>query len=133
MKKIWIAIILALGVALLIAGLASADGVKDFEIKVGDIWPYYTAQAVNSSNVAIDISADTITAKVENKSTGQEIVVDGACTITNGTLGYFEYRWADGQTNTAGSYAIEFKRISGGKQSTLPTRFDAIVKINERY
>jgi hypothetical protein len=132
MKKLWIAGLLGLGAVLVIAGIVLADGVRKLDIKKGDLLPYYTAQVVNSSGSAVDISSDTITARLENISTGVEVVTDQACVITNGASGEFELRWVDGTTNTAGSYAIEFKRIHGGKQTTLPAGFDAIINIGER-
>lgn len=107
--------------------------VADFYLKTTDTLPYYTAQLLDSTGTAVDISSATITAKVENINTGAEIVDDGTCYITNGTSGYFEYRFADGETNTAGSYAIEFKILLATGQITLPSSYNALVIINDRY
>lgn len=131
MKKL-IAFGIISGLILILAGLVMAK-VNDFYIKTGDRLPYYTFQVVDAAGTAIDISSTTITATVQNLSTSQEIVTDGAVNITNGTSGYAEYRWADGSTNTAGSYAIEFKIISGGLQYTLPAAYNALVIIKSRY
>lgn len=111
----------------------SYSKVNDFYLKTGDRLPYYTIQITDSDGTAIDISSTTITARVENLSTRQEIVTDTAVNITNGALGYAELRWPDAATNTAGSYAVEFKIISEGLQYTLPTAYNAIVIIKERY
>jgi hypothetical protein len=131
MKKL-LFILTTAGLGLILASLALAR-VSDLYIKTGDRLPYYTFQVVDSDGDAVDISATTITARVENISTGDEVVTDESVDITNGAAGYAELRWPDASTNTAGTYAIEFKIISGGLQYTLPASFSAIVKIKDRY
>jgi hypothetical protein len=132
MHKLLIAVLATLALALAVTANAK-NNVEDFYLKVGDRLPYYTIQVVTSAGAAVDISSDTITATVENTDTGQEICTATAVNITNGPLGYAELRWPDASTNTAGTYAIEFKGISGGLQYTLPASFDAFVIIRSRY
>lgn len=130
MKKTLIALC---GITLLVGfAVAAFARVTDFYLKTGDRLPYYTVQVVDSDETAVDISATTITARVQNLTTSAVIVTDTAVNITNGSAGYAELRMPSASTNTAGSYAVEFKIISGGLQYTLPTSFNAILIIKDR-
>ncbi len=128
MKKILVPFFL-----LLMLACAVDAKVNDKYMKTGDRLPYYTFEIVDSNDVAVDISADTITATVINLETDQKVVNNGTVNITDGANGRAELRWPDSSTNTAGVYAIEFKILSGGLQFTAPASYDAYVIIRERH
>lgn len=94
-----------------------------FSIKRNDLQPYYYGKALSVTGTAIDLTGATIrctmyeadagTLKINRQTTG--------VTITSAASGLFHYQWQSGDTDTTGTYLIEFEVTpqSGGK-FTLP-------------
>jgi len=96
-------------------------------VKRNDLQPYYKVRAKDAAGTVIDLTGATIVATMNsyNPETGAISAtkkVDGAaCTVTDATGGDFEYRWAAGDVDTAGTYVIEFQVTpSSGGKFTLP-------------
>jgi hypothetical protein len=120
MKK---AIILLLALAFMKSAWA-IDDVEPKYIKAGDLQPYYTAQIKDRSNAIINLSGCQayFTMRDYYNSGIVAKVNRGACVITNSALGYLEYRWQPGDTNTPGVYSIEiYIEPAGGYGFTVPT------------
>lgn len=111
---------------------AMASAVTDHNMNVSDTWPYYSAQAVNSTGTAIDLTGATVTAymiRVVPATTTPKINWS-TCQITSPADGFFEYRWTASDTNTAGQYYIYFRVTDGTTVFTIPQRERAKVIIS---
>ena len=99
-----------------------------------DLQPYYPANIIDSANAAIDLTGATIycsmilasggTAKINRRTTG--IVIKNQTT----NKGEFELQWQAGDTDTLGTFNIEFEinPPSGGK-FTVPFAKDGKAQV----
>jgi hypothetical protein len=88
-----------------------------------DLQPVYSVTVVDSSGSVIDITGATIrtTMRLENSTTLAINRSTAGITLTDATAGQFEYQWQAGETDTPGSYDIEFEITpSAGGKFTLP-------------
>lgn len=91
-----------------------------------DLQPYYHVTLTDSSNVAIDLSGATI--RTNMRLTDSTVLTINrstvGITISNATAGQFQYEWQVGETDTVGTYDIEFEITPtiGGK-FTIPNPF----------
>src|SRR3990172_1642643 len=99
-------------------------------MKRNDLQPYYYARAIESTGAAIDLTGATITFMMKNSDTGVIKInpTTTGVTVTAASSGLLHYQWASGNTNTTGTYAIEFEvtPAAGGK-FTLPIEKPALV------
>lgn len=107
-------------------------GVDRFKIKRNDIQPYYYAAVKSSTGTSIDLSGATIRVNMYHSATGDLKInrATAGLTITASVAGEFQYQWQAADTNTTGSYFIEFEitPASGGK-FTVPSDRSARVEI----
>ncbi len=108
--------------------------IKTLNLKKNDLQPYYSAQAKDASGAVIPLTGASIvctmkqmgvsTPKIDRQSTG--------INITDAGNAEFEYQWQSGDTDTVGTFQIEFEitPASGGK-FTLPADEKARVVIGE--
>lgn len=129
MKKISIAVTL-----LLLSLFCTVEAVvDDLPLVRGDTRPAYPIVIRDKMGI-VDLTGTTVTATMENYSTGVNIFTDAAVLVTSATAGEAEYRWAGSDTNTVGAFSIQFKVIDAeGNTSTYPTSFKTKVIISERY
>lgn len=125
-------IICAAVILLVCSSAVIAANIAPLYIKKYDLQPYYPAQVKDSYGNAVDITGATIYCTMKNLATGT-VKINRQTTginISDGANGKFEYRWQSGDTNTTGSYSIEFEvnPVSGGK-FTVPTNKRAMVII----
>jgi hypothetical protein len=105
--------------------------IKVFRMRRGDLQAYYYASVVDSDDVAVDLTGAS--AVFSMRSVDGTLKIDRkAAVITAATSGYLEYRWASGDTDTAGEYYIEFEITpSSGGKFTLPAYDKAVVIITD--
>src|SRR3990172_1641189 len=93
--------------------------IKQLKLTRHDLQPYYYAKAKQSDGAAINLTGAAIVCTMKNISTGVAKIDRRATgiTVTNAVNGEFEQRWVNGDTDTVGSYYIEFEVIPqvGGK------------------
>ena len=109
--------------------------IKPFYIKRHDLRPYYYCQVLDADGNPVDLSGATIyctmkasdgTLKIDRKTAG--------VVITNAANGEFEYRWQAGDTDTTGTYMIEFEvNPAAGGKFTVPVKEVARVIVVEDY
>ena len=107
---------------------------KDFYIKKNDLQPYYYAQVKDAAGAVVDITGATVrvTLKLAGASTLKIDRATTGITVTDAANGKFQYAWQFGDTNTAGTYHIEFE-ISpvGTGKFTVPANGVARVIVND--
>lgn len=105
-----------------------ADVKQILEIKRNDLQPYFRFKVPDAQ----DLSQATFSCTMvhEKNKTVKISRATAGCFITNAVLGECEYRWQLGDTDTLGTYLIEFEfiPISGGK-FTVPVKPTAYVKV----
>jgi hypothetical protein len=84
----------------------------DINMKRGDLAPSVSA-VLYSSGAVVDLTGSTVKLIMKNRSTGVE-KVNAACVIVTPAAGAVRYDWTGTDTDTAGTYDVEF-------QVTLPT------------
>lgn len=111
--------------------------VKEVKIKKNDLQPYYYATVKDSNDTGVNLTGATIYCTMKNTSTGM-VEINRQTTgivIANQTTnpGEFEYHWQAADTDTVGTYQIEFEinPASGGKFTVPAVPTYATVKIYE--
>ncbi len=100
--------------------------IKTLQLHTNDLQPYYRVTVKDSDANLIDLTGATIVCTMKESATGAVKInsASAGVVIANQTTnkGEFEYRWQTGDTDTVGSYYIEFEITpqSGGK-FTLPS------------
>lgn len=91
-------------------------------MKQNDRRPYLQITFTDSDGAAVDLSsAAGVYFNMRNKTTGTVKVNRQAAVVTSATTGVAEYRWASGDTDTAGTYQAEFEiEWSAGVYETQP-------------
>ncbi len=114
--------------------------IKKLQLHTNDLQPYYRVTVKDSDSNLIDLTGATVVCTMKESANGAVKInrQSAGIVIANQTTnkGEFEYRWQTGDTNTAGSYNIEFEITpqSGGK-FTLPSpdQGQAVVPIVADY
>ena len=78
-----------------------------FSIKQNDTSPALQATLKDAALVPIDLTGATV--MFHMKSVDGTIKVDEAMTITNNEGGVVQYNWQAGDTDTVGTYYVEFE------------------------
>lgn len=114
---------------------------KILKLKRHDTMPYAKMRLVEKNvdspgqEVAVDVSSSTITFNMVTDDDARILKVDsGACVITDGPNGQFEYRWDAADTDTDGDYLGEAQIVfpSGGKL-TVPGDDSFKIRIFKDY
>lgn len=109
----------------------------DFYIKQGNTSPALEAQLKDNDEDAVDLTGASV--HFQMKLVGDDAPsVDAAAKITDAANGIVAYDWADGDTDTTGSYIAEFDvDYSGGTGSnfngdeTFPNNDYLMIRIEE--
>lgn len=114
--------------------------IKELNLKVNDLQPYYFVAVVDAAGVGVNLTGATIVTTMESKTDGTLKIERESTGITlqNQTTnpGEFYYAWQAGETDTVSAYKIEFEVTpSSGGKFTVPAgsslKEEAIVNINE--
>ena len=101
----------------------------DFSIKRGDTYPAI-AVTVKQDGTAVDLSGASVYFFMRAAGETAKTVDSGAVTITAATSGQCEYRWAVGDTATAGDYEGEFEiHLASGRVATAPASGFVCIRI----
>jgi uncharacterized protein YfaS (alpha-2-macroglobulin family) len=99
-----------------------------FFIKQNDTSPALLATLKDFSGVAINVTGAAI--RLHMKDLSGTIKIDQAMTITNATLGLVRYDWQVGDTDTVGTYYVEFQvTYSDGSVETFPNNGNKVVSV----
>ena len=97
-----------------------------------DLQPYYLVGVTNSTGAIVDLTGATVrvTMRLENSTA---LTIDrstAGLTVTGATSGEFQYQWQAGDTNSPGTFDIEFEitPASGGK-FTLPNPSEGVAHV----
>ncbi len=84
-------------------------------LKVGDLSP------VLKADLNADLTGASVVAKLRREH--QATTMSRTCTITDATNGVVQYQWVAGDTDTAGTYLVEFfVTFAGGAVERFPQR-----------
>ena len=102
-----------------------------FTIKKGDTSPSIQSTLKDSAGVAVDLSGATV--KIHMKAIGASTLkVDEAMTVVNATSGIVRYDWSSSDTDTSGTYYVEFEVTKADNSvETFPNNGNATVVITK--
>ena len=90
-----------------------------FYIKQNDTSPSILAELKDANNTPVNLTAAT--AKIFVKSVDGTLKIDESVDIINDTLGVVRYDWQTGDTDTVGTYSVEFQvTYTDGAIETFP-------------
>ncbi len=90
-----------------------------FIIKQNDTSPSLEATLSDANLVPVDITAATV--MLHMKAVGGDVVLDEQMTITDADGGVVQYDWQTGDTDTVGTYYVEFEvTYADGSIETFP-------------
>lgn len=99
-----------------------------FKIKQDDTSPSLQATLQDASGTAIDISGSSV--RFHMKSVDGTLKVDQPMTIVNGSGGLVQYDWVSADTDTVGTYYVEFEvTYSDGSIETFPNNGNETVVV----
>jgi len=78
-----------------------------FFIKQNDTSPSLSATLTDFSGNPINLTSSSVQFHMEDL--GGTIKVDSPCVISNASLGLVQYNWVTGDTDTIGTYKVEFE------------------------
>ena len=88
-----------------------------FNIKQNDTSPSLQAILKDASGTAISLTGASV--RFHMKALDGTVKVDAAMTVTDNLNGVVQYDWQTGDTDTVGSYSVEFEVTYG--DSTIET------------
>lgn len=105
-----------------------------FHIKEGDLAsPIKTKIYQGSTSIPYDLTGWTVTFSMALVDTPETLkVANQSCTVADAANGEVEYRWASGDTDTAGSYTFEFMFTKDARFFTEPTISPGLVIVETR-
>lgn len=96
------------------------DILRGKRLKTGDTLPDLRAQLYTGGN-PINLSSYTVTMKMK-RSDGDELLVDEQITVDDESRGIVTYSWDGADTNTNGTYLLEFVAENGsGDKISFPS------------
>ncbi len=99
-----------------------------FTIKQNDTSPSIQATLKDASGSAIDLSGASVSFHM--KPLSGDIKVDSSMTITDATGGVVRYDWQSTDTDTVGTYLVEFEvTYSDNSVETFPNNGNLIVNV----
>ena len=100
-----------------------------FTIKKGDTSPSIQSTLKDASGTAVDIAGATV--KIHMKALGSSVLkVDQTMTIVNASGGIVKYDWTASDTDTVGTYYVEFEVTRADSSiETFPNNGNAVVVI----
>lgn len=101
-----------------------------FRIKQNDTSPSLQATLKDASGAVVDISGSSV--RFHMKSVDGTLKVDESMTIVDGVGGVVQYDWVSGDTDTVGSYYVEFEvTYSDNSVETFPNNGNASVTVTK--
>lgn len=101
-----------------------------FRIKQNDTSPSLQATLKDAAGSVVDISGSSV--RFHMKSVDGTLKVDEPMTIVSGVGGIVQYDWASGDTDTVGSYYVEFEvTYSDGSVETFPNNGNESVTVTK--
>ena len=100
-----------------------------FTIKKGDTSPSIQSTLKDSAGVAVNITGSTV--KIHMKAVGSSsLKVDQTMTIVDASGGVVKYDWSSSDTDTVGTYYVEFEVTKADNSvETFPNNGNAVVVI----
>lgn len=99
-----------------------------FSIKQNDTSPALQATLKDAALAPIDLTGATV--KFHMKSLDGNIKVDTAMTITNNEGGVVQYNWQAGDTDTVGTYYVEFEvTYADASVETFPNNGNKVITV----
>jgi len=99
-----------------------------FTIKQNDTSPSIQATLKDASGSAIDLSGANVSFHM--KPLSGDIKVDSSMTITDATNGVVRYDWQSTDTDTVGTYLVEFEvTYSDNSVETFPNNRNLVVNV----
>jgi hypothetical protein len=99
-----------------------------FSIKQNDTSPSLQATLKDASLNPIDLTGATV--MFHMKSVGGTVKVDQQMTITDATGGVVQYDWQSGDTDTVGTYYVEFEvTYADSSVETFPNNGNRAVSV----
>jgi len=99
-----------------------------FFIKQNDTSPALLATLKDFSGSAINLTGASVLFHMKDLS--GTVKIDQAMTITNATLGLVRYDWQVGDTDTVGTYYVEFQvTYSDSSVETFPNNGNKVVSV----
>ena len=99
-----------------------------FYIKQNDTSPSVQAALTDANNTAINLTAATVQFHME--AVDGTLKVDAAMTVTDAEGGVVQYDWVTGDTDTAGTYYVEFEvTYTDGTIETFPNNNKEVIII----
>ena len=99
-----------------------------FFIKQNDTSPALLATLKDFSGDAINLTGASVLFHMKDLS--GTVKISQAMTITNATLGLVRYDWQVGDTDTVGTYYVEFQvTYSDGSVETFPNNGNKVVSV----
>ena len=99
-----------------------------FRIKQNDTSPSLEATLSDANLVPVNITAATV--MLHMKAIGGDVVLDEQMTITDAEGGVVQYDWQVGDTDTVGTYYVEFEvTYSDASVETFPNNGNKVVSV----
>jgi len=105
----------------------------DFTIKTNDTAPFLQQTLVDFNGDAVDIQSATVVFRMRHFQ-GAPVALSGVTTIQqngdgdDGSLGYVQYEWGEGDLDEAGAYYAEWEvHFASGEIETFPN--DSYIEI----
>lgn len=101
----------------------------DFTIKQHDQLPELTVILTDSKSAIVNVTGASVRFIMTNKSTGVKSI-DQPATIVDPTNGVVKYTWANGDTDTSGSFSGEFEvKFPDTRVETFPNSKNINIKV----
>lgn len=102
-----------------------------FYIKQNDTSPSLSATLTDYNGTAINLTGAT--ARLHMKDLEGTLKIDAAMTISNADAGIIKYDWQAGDTDTVGTYNVEFQiTYSDSSIETFPNHgYETVVVVGE--
>lgn len=91
-----------------------------FAIKKGDRRPRYRVQ-LTANGSPVDLTGATAIRFLMKSGVTGALKIDGVATVVDAATGIIEYPWAAGDTDTSGTFNIEFEVNWAGEKQTFPS------------
>ena len=99
-----------------------------FTIKQNDTSPSLQATLRDSALNPIDLTGASV--RFHMKSVDGTLKVDAAMAVTNAEAGVVQYNWQNGNTDTVGTYYVEFQvTYSDSAIETFPNNGNKVVSV----
>lgn len=99
-----------------------------FNIKQNDTSPSLQATLKDASGTAIALTGASV--RFHMKALDGTVKVNAAMAITNASGGVVQYNWQTGDTNTVGSYSVEFEvTYSDSTIETFPNNQNLTISV----